>query len=100
MADAAVHWGRDSYDAWNHLIEVSRDGTPGKGGGQGTSYFDQLTNDGAALESYHSAMASYARHDYEKPGKCYRPRILWFRFWMPVGGQVSCRSPSCEHTHG
>ena len=66
MADAAVHWGRDSYDAWNHLIEVSRDGTPGKRGGQGTSYFDQLTNDGAALESYHSAMASYARHDYEK----------------------------------
>lgn len=59
--DAASHWGRDCYRLWEELPAALRGDT----GWRPPRFFEQLSREQSRLESYHRAMASYARHDYE-----------------------------------
>jgi SAM-dependent methyltransferase len=62
LREAARHWGRDCYRLWEELPAALRDDlrwSPPR-------FFDQLAREQPRLESYHQAMACYARHDYEK----------------------------------
>jgi SAM-dependent methyltransferase len=60
LADAARHWGQDCYRLWEHLPTALRGGEHWKP----PRFFEQLAEKGPRLESYHRAMASYARHDH------------------------------------
>jgi hypothetical protein len=60
LADAALHWGRDCYRLWEALPEALR----ASGTWEPPRFFDELAKDPLRVESYHRAMASYARHDY------------------------------------
>jgi hypothetical protein len=60
MADAALHWGRDCYRLWEALPEALR----ASDRWEPPRFFDELSKDPRRVESYHRAMASYARHDY------------------------------------
>ena len=64
LADAALHWGRESYDAWSHIVHALRTGQPGFDRAFGRSFFDWVGERPEDLRSYHTAMATYARHDY------------------------------------
>ena len=65
LADAALHWGRESYTAWAGVAEALRTGTPAFPAKYGASFFAWIAGEPARLESYQRAMATYARHDYE-----------------------------------
>jgi SAM-dependent methyltransferase len=58
--DAARHWGRDCYRLWEELPTALR----GAGGWKPPRFFEGLAQDERRVESYHRAMASYARHDH------------------------------------
>ena len=64
LADAARHWGRESYVAWSGITRALRTGGSGFESSHGVSFFDWLQDRPADLEAYHSAMSTYARHDY------------------------------------
>ncbi len=64
LADAASHWGRESYAAWSGIVEALRTGEPAFPTKYGGSFFDWVSEDPGRLESYQRAMATYARHDY------------------------------------
>ena len=66
LADAALHWGRESYEAWAEitaslLTEESSFETL-----HGNNFFDWIRNRPGDLQAYHAAMATYARHDYSQ----------------------------------
>lgn len=65
LADAALHWGRESYQAWDRLLHALETGSPGFAELEGTGFFEWLRARPEGLRGYHEAMASYARHDYE-----------------------------------
>ena len=65
LADAALHWGRESYTAWSGITETLRTGKPTFPSKYGAGFFDWVAGDPDRLESYQRAMATYARHDYE-----------------------------------
>jgi SAM-dependent methyltransferase len=60
LGDAAKHWGQDCYRLWEHLPAALR----GDERWSPPRFFEQLAEDKPRLESYHRAMASYARHDH------------------------------------
>jgi hypothetical protein len=60
LRDAASHWGRDCYRLWEELPAALR----GDAQWSPPRFFDQLAQEPSRLESYHRAMASYARHDH------------------------------------
>ena len=64
LADAARHWGRESYEAWSGITRALRTGGSSFERSHGASFFDWLRDRPADLEAYHSAMSTYARHDY------------------------------------
>ena len=64
LADGALHWGRESYIAWSHIIHTLRTGQPGFENAFGKNFFDWVGERHEDLWSYHTAMATYARHDY------------------------------------
>ena len=64
LADAAAHWGRESYAAWGEIIHALRSGRSGFGKIYGDNFFDWLGLDPENLRGYHAAMSAYARHDY------------------------------------
>ena len=64
LADAAAHWGRESYTAWGGLAETLRTGASAFERLHGRNFFDWLADKPSDLASYHTAMSSYARHDY------------------------------------
>ena len=64
LRDAALHWGGDSYTAWEGLTDSLRTGKSSFTKINGKSYFDRLSERPDELSSYHRAMATYARHDY------------------------------------
>ena len=64
LADAAAHWGRESYAAWGEIIHALRSGRSGFGKIYGDNFFDWLARDPKNLRGYHAAMSAYARHDY------------------------------------
>ena len=64
LADAALHWGRESYAAWSGIADALRTGEPAFPARYGASFFEWVGEDPDRLESYQRAMATYARHDY------------------------------------
>ncbi len=64
LADAAIHWGRESYTAWSDVVHTLRTGQPGFEAAYGKTFFDWVGERPEDLRSYHTAMATYARHDY------------------------------------
>ena len=64
LRDAALHWGGDSYTAWKGLTDSLRTGRSSFTKIHGNSYFDRIAENHEELNSYHRAMATYARHDY------------------------------------
>lgn len=64
LADAALHWGRESYTAWSDVVRSLRTGQPGFESAYGRNFFVWVGERPEDLRSYHTAMATYARHDY------------------------------------
>ncbi len=64
LADAALHWGRESYAAWSGVTEALRSGQSGFEKIYGASFFDWIQDKPADLQAYHAAMSTYAKHDY------------------------------------
>ena len=64
LRDAALHWGGDSYAAWEGLTDSLRTGRSSFTKIHGKNYFDRIAERPEELSSYHRAMATYARHDY------------------------------------
>ena len=64
LADAAQHWGRESYEAWSGLTRSLRTGESHFERSHGASFFDWIQDNPADLQAYQSAMSTYARHDY------------------------------------
>lgn len=64
LADAARHWGRESYEAWAGITTSLQTGKSELEMAHGGSFFDWLQGRPADLQAYHSAISSYARHDY------------------------------------
>ena len=65
LADAALHWGRESYAAWSEITGALKTGRPAFPEIYGAGFFDWLSDKPGKLRSYHAAMSAYARHDYE-----------------------------------
>ena len=64
LADAAPHWGRESYAAWASIVDSLRSGKSGFESVYGRNFFDWVRSKPADLKAYHTAMSTYARHDY------------------------------------
>ena len=64
LADATRHWGRESYQAWVGLTRSLRTGESSFTRLHGENLFDWVQDRPFDLQSYHSAMSTYARHDY------------------------------------
>lgn len=64
LADAARHWGRESYEAWAGVARSLRTGEAAFERQRGASFFDWLAHRPVDLQAYHAAMSTYARHDY------------------------------------
>ncbi len=65
LADAARHWGKESYEAWSGVTRSLRTGESGFERLHGKNFFDWIQDKPADLRAYHSAMSTYARHDYQ-----------------------------------
>ena len=79
LADAAAHWGRESYAAWGGLAQSLRDGESAFARIYGRNFFDWIADRPADLAAYHRAMSGYARHDY--------PRVAE-RMKLPEGARL------------
>ena len=64
LADAALMWAGDTYDAWSGVTQALRTGRSSVTESHGRGFFDWLGDDPSKLREYHRALASYARHDY------------------------------------
>ena len=64
LADAARHWGKESYESWSGIVRSLQTGESGFERLNGKNFFDWMEDRPADLQAYHSAMAAYARHDY------------------------------------
>ena len=64
LADAALHWGRESYEAWAGFARSLQTGESALERLHGKGFFDWIQDKPADLQAYHSAMSTYARHDY------------------------------------
>ncbi len=64
LADAARHWGRESYEAWSGVARSLRTGESAFERVHGENFFDWMRDRPDDLQTYHSAMSTYARHDY------------------------------------
>ena len=65
LADAVRHWGKEAYRAWSGITQSLLTGEDGFERVHGEKFFDWIHNRPADLQAYHSAMSTYARHDYE-----------------------------------
>ncbi len=64
LADASRHWGKESYEAWSGVARSLRTGESAFERMQGKNFFDWIQDRPTDLQAYHSAMSTYARHDY------------------------------------
>ena len=64
LADAARHWGKESYQAWAGVTQSLQTGESAFERLYGANFFDWIQDRLAELQAYHTAMSSYARHDY------------------------------------
>ena len=65
LVDAARHWGKESNEAWAEMTGALRTGESSFERLHGSNFFDWIRDRPADLQAYHSAMSTYARHDYE-----------------------------------
>ena len=65
LAEAAVHWGSEGYDAWAGVIETLRTGRPNFTTYPKGNFFEWIQDKPDVLNGYHAAMAAYAKHDYK-----------------------------------
>ena len=64
LADAAIHWGSETYEAWTGVLQSLRTGSSALSGNAGSGFFAWLQERPENQRGYQTAMASYARHDY------------------------------------
>ena len=64
LADAARHWGIESYEAWSGMTRSLRTGESSFERLRGNNFFDWMRDRPVDLQAYHSAMSTYAIHDY------------------------------------
>ncbi len=64
LADAALHWGNETYTAWAGLDRSLRTGASSFTELYGASFFHWLQDRPEERKAYNAAMAAYARHDY------------------------------------
>ena len=64
LVDAARHWGRESHEAWSGITRSLQTGESEFERSHGASFFDWIQGRPTDLQAYHSAMSSYATHDY------------------------------------
>ena len=69
LADAARHWGGESYEAWAGLARSLKTGESAFERLHAANFFHWIQESPADLQAYHSAMSSYARHDYRDLAK-------------------------------
>ena len=69
LADAALLWGRETYVAWSRVGESLRTGKSGFSDLYEVGFFDWIKHKPDVLRAYHTALASYAKHDYESLGR-------------------------------
>ena len=65
LSDAATLWGRETYDAWAGAPETLRTGRPAFTALHNANFFDWVGRRPAELRGYHTALAHYAKHDYQ-----------------------------------
>lgn len=68
LADAALLWGRETYDAWSGVVESLQTGRSSFTESHEVNFFDWIRDKPDALTGYHAALAVYAKHDYETLG--------------------------------
>ena len=64
LADAALHWGSETYEAWAGVLHSLRTGSSALSCNAGAGFFAWLQERPENQRGYQTAMASYARHDY------------------------------------
>ena len=64
LAGAARHWGSESYEAWAEVVRSLRTGESSFERLHGKNLFDWIQDRPTDRQVYHSAMSTYARHDY------------------------------------
>lgn len=65
LADAALMWGREHYAAWAGIVDSLRTGEASFEKLYGQKLFDWIQDGRDDVASYHQALSSYARHDYQ-----------------------------------
>ena len=65
LADAALHWGGETYAAWAEAVSALRTGESSWEKLFHKNVFDLLQEKPDQLVAYHSALAAYASHDYQ-----------------------------------
>lgn len=65
LADAVRHWGKEAYGAWSGVTQSLRTSEASFDRINGKKFFDWIHDRPVYLQAYHSAMSTYARHDYE-----------------------------------
>ena len=69
LADAARHWGKESYQVWAGVTQSLQTGESAFERLHGANFFDWIQDKPVNLQAYHTAMSSYARHDYRDLAK-------------------------------
>ena len=64
LADAALYWGGETYEAWAGVAQALQTGQSSFRNSADANFFDWLRGRSPELQEYHRAMAAYARHDY------------------------------------
>ena len=57
LADAAPHWGKESYAAWAGIVDSLRTGMSGFESVYGSSFFDWVRDSPDDLNAYQNAMS-------------------------------------------
>ena len=64
LADATRHWAEEAYGAWAGLAQSLQTGESSFERLHGSNFFDWVRDRPEHLQAYHSALSTYARHDY------------------------------------
>ena len=64
LADAALLWGNETYNAWTGVARSLKTGKSSFNEMYGENFFDWLRDRPDDLRACHEAYATYARHDY------------------------------------
>ena len=65
LAAAAIHWAAEPYLMWLSLVDSLKHNRQMYSQKYGDTIFEWLDRDKSILQLYHTAMAAYAKHDYQ-----------------------------------